>query len=242
MNVEEFDYTVDLLQALLWQYNTAPNLRALLQGKQNWYNVNQSMFWQGFYDDIFNLVTANQFGLAVWARILDVPLFINPAPPLSGDKVWGFNAYTTPPTLSSDTFNFDNAPFSPRDAFIFLPLEEQRFLLRLRYYQLTSSGRIPEINTFLNYLYRTSNFGTVDDIDYKTAWVTDNLDMTMTYVFNYAIDPFLLSILEGAQGNLDILPHSAGVRLKFLVLTDLVWGFDNNQNFDQGNFITQTAL
>jgi hypothetical protein len=239
MNIEDFDYTVNLLQALLWQYNTAPNIRALLEGKQEWYSVNQSAFWQGFYDNIFNLRTANQFGLSVWARILDVPLFINPTPPMMGDVVWGFNAFTTPPTLSSDTVAFDQGPFSPRDTSIFLPLEQQRFLLRLRYYQLTSSGRIPEINTFLNYLYRTSNFGT---IDFRTAWVTDGLDMTMTYVFNYAIDALLLAILEGTEGNLDILPRPAGVRLKFLVLTDLVWGFDANQNFDNGEFITQTAL
>ena len=34
MNIQEFDFSVDILQALLWQYNDATKLQALLQKKQ----------------------------------------------------------------------------------------------------------------------------------------------------------------------------------------------------------------
>ena len=74
--IQLFDFSVDLLRAILWQYNDATRLQSLLQQKQDWYNEQQTEFWSSWYRDVFNLDTANDFGLAVWSIILEVPLTI----------------------------------------------------------------------------------------------------------------------------------------------------------------------
>jgi hypothetical protein len=242
MKIEQFDYTTNLLQALLWQYNNAVNLTGLITQKQTWYDLNQTEFWTNFYNDIFNLETCNTFGLSLWSRILDVPAHINPTPEPPDTPIFGFNAYTTFPTLENTYVNFTQGNFSNQGQAFVLPPHEQRILLRLRYYQLTSSGAIPEINAFLNYLYNTTVFP--DGQQFRTAYVVDNFNMTMTYVFNYAVSDIFLSILENLEGEINILPKPDGVKLLFLILTDPVFGFstdrteaNSNQNFTNGDFI-----
>lgn len=103
MNIQKFNYETDILQAVIWQYNEATNLLGLLNYKQNWINVNQTEFWQDWYNYVFylanpalgniidpNLQAMALFGLAVWSIILNVPLFVPITPPEVG-VVWGFN-------------------------------------------------------------------------------------------------------------------------------------------------------
>jgi hypothetical protein len=71
--VQQFDYAVNLLRALLWQDNNTPEMTAVLQAKQTWYDTNVSTFWSDWVKDVFDIRTANQFGLAVWAIVLGVP-------------------------------------------------------------------------------------------------------------------------------------------------------------------------
>lgn len=71
--IQEFDYSINLLRALLWQDNAAPKTTSLLQQKQAWYDENVSTFWQNWVTDVFDIRTANEFGLAVWAIILGIP-------------------------------------------------------------------------------------------------------------------------------------------------------------------------
>lgn len=70
MKIFNPDYAADLLQALLWQYDNAPRLQKLLQHKQNWYNANNTSFWTDWFANVFNINTANDFGLTVWGKLL----------------------------------------------------------------------------------------------------------------------------------------------------------------------------
>ena len=63
--IQQIDYTVNVLRPLLWQYNQADNLRGLLELKQVFYDREQRDFWQNWYRDVFDLRTANDFGLTV---------------------------------------------------------------------------------------------------------------------------------------------------------------------------------
>ena len=104
LNIQQFDYTVNLLQAILWQYDEATNLLSLINQKQAWYNQYQTEFWDDWQNYVFYLanpdLTTNTekqdlalFGLAVWSIILNVPLYV-PLVIESGTKpIWGFNAY-----------------------------------------------------------------------------------------------------------------------------------------------------
>ncbi len=224
MKIQEFDYSVDLLQAILWQYANSKNLIGLVNQKQEWYNENQSQFWQDWYDNVFNLQTANAFGLTVWSIILNIPLFILNDPDPPGKPIFGFNEV---PEIN-DNENFENGNFSNITGIV-LTLEEQRTLLRLRYFQLTSRGAIPEINNFLNILWG----------DQGGAWVLDGFDMTITYIFNFNLSYNLRQILV----DYDLLPRPAGVGIKYIVDNGLIFGFgEDYQNFENGNFIPNFQL
>ena len=238
MNIQTFDYSVDLLQSILWQYNNATNIQSLLTQKQSWYDVNQTEFWSEWYSNVFNLVTANQFGLAVWAIILGLPLFA-PAIPNDPDKpIFGFNAVVSFPTYLNSYLNFNNSNFATVNDVTQLTIEEQRFVLRLRYFQLSDRGDITDINSFLNYLCLSTPIA-----GFGKIWALDGFNMTMTYVFNFDISIPLREVLV----RYDLLPRPAGVGINYVVLTGTIWGFNqvtsfpidenSNQNFSNGNFI-----
>lgn len=212
MKIQAFDYSVNLLRALLWQYNDAQRLQALLETKQAWYDENQSAFWSDWYDDVFNLQTANDFGLAVWAIILGIPLVIEPTD--DPDKpIFGF---------ASDDENFTNGNFAASGG-IPLTTDQKRAVLRLRYYQLTTRHSVPQANAVLSDVFGPGS-----------GYVSDSLEMRIRYVFLIPLGPQLEFILT----EYDLLPRPAGVGADYVVLGDVAgWGFGvYRENFENGNF------
>lgn len=235
MRIQQFDFSIDILQTVLWKYDGTKNLLGLMKSIQAFVDINQTKFWKDWYADVFNLLTANTFGLAVWSYILNTPLYLD-ADPESPDKPnFGFNEYDPSfPTLLNTYLNFENSNFSTIGTVLSLTEEEQRFLLRLVYYKLSGKLDIISINEFLDYLCRTSN------INYSgTIYALDGLDMSMTYVFTAPnFPPNLLQIIQ----DLDSLPRPAAVKIRYVLNTDHVFGFGiYNQNFENGNFIHETS-
>lgn len=213
--VQQFDFSVDLLQAILWQYDGAPKLLSLANQKADWYDENQRTFWEAWYNDVFNLQTANDFGLAVWARILNVPLVATVS--ASEDRpVFGFGDHN---------LNFDNGNFG-RDVSgtINLTTEQKRLVLRLRYFQLVNNGTVPEINAFLRLLFGADG----------SVYVLDSLDMSYAvYVFDFIPAASVLFVLE----QFDLLPRPAGVGTSILIAPGDSFGFAPYYlNFENGNF------
>lgn len=210
--IQQFDFSANILRAILWSYDKAANLVGLLQQKQDWYNTNQQQFWEDWYINVFNLKTANQFGLSVWSIILGLPLFINNQN--NAGPFFGFDNQTG--------HNFDNGIFGDNDTYQ-LPLETQRIALQLRYFQLTSAGTVPEINRMLKYVF--GNLGQV--------WLLDYHNMTQAYIFNFPVT-FDLQYLFN---NYDILPRPAGVSSTYIDATLVYFGFaTGDYNFDNGIF------
>ena len=212
--IQEFDYSVNLLKALIWQYNEATNLQSLLQQKQDWYDTNQTQFWTDWYNNVFNLETANEFGCAVWAIILGIPISAI-VPPTSPQPTWGFGGFNQ---------NFTNGNFSNTgSSVVSLTLEQQRLILQLRYYQLTSNGTVPLINAMLKSLFGSQG----------VAYVLDGLDMTCEYVFTFQPSSEVLFVLE----QFDLLPRPAGVGIRLTILGSPIFGFGQyNENFNNGNY------
>lgn len=241
MRIQQFDFSIDLLQAILWQYDNSTKIRTLIENKNTWYQENQEQFWQDWYTNVFNLQTANIFGLSVWSIILGIPMYINLVPD-NDQPVFGFNESDGMGGFINDNENFENGNFSSSNNIITLTLEEQRLILRLKYYQLVSRGAIPEINNILRMLFAPY----VDADVPAAAWVLDGLDMSMTYVFNFNVPNNFMYLFR----TLDILPRPAGVLLKYIIMTDQVFGFNesdgvggfinNNKNFENGNFPSES--
>jgi hypothetical protein len=217
MRIQEFDFSVNLMQAILWQYNSAERLQSLLEQKDNWYLNNQTEFWQNWYEDVFNLQTANDFGLTVWAIILGLPLTITSVEPVDRD-LFGFGAFR---------FNFTRGNFAPSSSGINLTTVQKRLVLKLRYFQLVTRGAIPEINKFLAFAFK----------DFGKVYALDGYNMTMNYVFTFAPPSSLLFVLR----QFDVLPRPAAVGVNFVITTLPAWGFGvYRRNFNRGNFIGAT--
>lgn len=214
MRIQIFDASVPITDALLWQESTSKSLQALAALKQEWYQENHTKFWQDWYDNVFNLQTANDFGCSVWGIILGIPLTLGPPPDPSGKKNWGFGSLRK---------NFMHGNFTSSGA-AGLTLEEKRIVLKLRYFQLSCRCAIPEINKFLQFLFK----------DIGTAYILDNLDMSITYVFNFQLSDNLIYMFEKYH----LLPRMDGVRLRDHIFDTGFWGFDKyNANFDQAPFV-----
>ena len=216
MRIQGFNrFEIDAELAILWQYENATNLRTLVNNKQNWLRDNHQFFWIDWTQDIFNLATdaPNAFGMTVWSIILNTPVLIPVGEEPTAKPIWGFNEFDPVyPALENDNRNFGttillnpgSGNFSTKNQFYALTVEQQQFLLRLRYFQLTNLGDINDINTFLNHLCDTSN------IDYNgTIYVIDNLDMTISYIYTDDFPPALFLAIR----DLDVLPRPAGVAI-----------------------------
>jgi hypothetical protein len=215
MRIQDFDFfAIDVEQAVLWQYQNSTNLRQLIDNKQNWLFNNQQSFWLLWQDTVFNLCTDNPtiFGMVVWSIILNIPVYIPIGEEPTPKPIWGFNAFAPSyPDLENTYKNFGttitanpgSGNFSTRGQFFALTVEQQQFLLRLRYFQLCNLGDINDINQFLNHLCIGNTIGYTG-----TIYVEDNLDMTITYVFTTSDFPVaLFSIIN----DLDVFPRPAGV-------------------------------
>lgn len=217
--VQEFDASVNLLAAILWQYEDAEKLKALAIAKQAWTTANQTGFWLGWYRDVFNVDTATAFGLSIWGRILNVRLGVDVAP--QNKVAFGFGAvhknFNAPSNFGVDSDKTQN-----------LTVEQQRLVIKLRYFQLTSRGTVPEINRFLNQLFGVQG----------GAFVIDPHDMSFAiYQFGFNPDSQLRFILD----EFDLLPRPAGVGVKWQVQMRPVFGFGPyNINFNRGTFGAST--
>lgn len=199
MQIQQFDYSTNITGVISWQYDNAPILKSLITQKQAWYDIYFSQFWADWFVNVFDLSTANEFGLVVWAIILNMPLAIGPT--IDYGPIWGFDPKT------NNNQNFDWGNFAVSSQFDGLTTAEKRFLLRLRYFQLTCRCAVPQINAFLALLVPTFHSGS------GKLYCVDNLDMTITYVFTFTPDARLLEILN----IYDILPRASGVKSTIIV-------------------------
>lgn len=212
MNIQQFDFSVDILKVVPWQYDQAPNLINLLGEKAEWYKANHQEFWEDWESEIFDLRTAKDFGLNVWSIILNLPLYTNDEVSPPNYPAFGFGNFG---------LNFGNGNFAT-DSNVFnnLTLEQKRLLLMLRWRCITSDGTMSEINRALYELFGGS------------VYCLDGEDMTLTYVFT-EVQPEIMMILYSQY---DILPRPSGVKAKLLVKPRDAFGFaEYSLNFDQPN-------
>ena len=193
--IADFDSSVDLVRALLWQHDNATALRSLIESKQDWYNINQTTFWANWYRDVFNVDTANDFGLAVWGRILNVGLGLQVDSTI-GIPHFGFGIYH----LNFNNGNFARATSGEQA----LSTDQKRLIIRLRYYQLISRGTVVEINEAM-----TRIFG-----DLGQVFVRDPLDISkITYVFKFTPSSRVRLILD----RMNLLPRPSGIGSEYVI-------------------------
>jgi hypothetical protein len=214
--IQQIGFSKDVSNAILWQYDKSENLKQVLDIIEVNFKEEYQDFWEDWIDDVFNLKTANAFGISVWQIILNLNLGSDPTD-TSGQSVFGFGQF-------NKNFNNGNFALNTGDS-LNLTLEEKRLALLLRFLTLSYSPNIPNINFILKEIFSTG-FG--------DAWVLDPQDMTIKYVFDFPLTTGIITILT----RLDVFPRPAGVRLLFISTNYANFGFGSlNKNFDNGNFI-----
>ena len=214
MKIQDFDFSINVLEALLWRHNEAENLQAIIQNKQDALDDLNDDFWTAWLSDVFNLDTANDFGLSVWSIILDIPLSIDPEPPTNDNSNFGFGQFRK---------NFNNGNYTNSGSAIVMNTDQARIVLKLRYYQLVTRGTIPECNKIV-----ADVFG-----DLGSVYALDGNDMTMTYVFEFQPSAGVKLILN----KYDLLPRPSAVELRRVILPNSAFGFGRfRKNFNNGNF------
>lgn len=214
--IQPFSQSVNVLPSILWQYENADKFVRLIQSQQAWIDENQNKFWTDWFRDVFDVDTANSFGLSVWARILGINLAVTTTP-TSGNTSWGFGAKRR---------NFGRGNFGRnQEGQIGLTLEQQRLVIKLRLAQIVVRPTAYYINQVLESILNT---------DSLKVYAYDNLDMQfITYVFDSAPNSQIRFILE----NYDLLPRPSGVGVQWIVQSRPGWGFGPYRpNFNNGTF------
>ena len=211
MTIQEFDYNIDLMQTILWQYNDATTLQSIIQSQENWLNENNKQFWDEWYTNIFNIETCNEFGASLWSIILGIS-FAQPKEIRITD-IFGFGIYNS---------NFYQSNFSPiNEDGLSLSIEQKRLVLQLRYLQLTSNTSIFQLNPILKKLFGY-NVYILDGLDMSISMIlTEYPDLTTNYIIN----------------NFDVIPRPAGVKLNTTIVTGFEFGFSPfGNNFYESYF------
>ena len=218
--MSDFTCEINLLSALDWQRSNADSFKSFIEAKQKWYKENFCDQYNNWFDDVFNLKTANEFGLSVWSIILDEQIYGQSAPAPFNFPAFGFGV---------NKKNFGNGNFSPSQtggSYIFT-IAEQRTLLMLKAYILHMSGTVSGNSNSINEaLFRI--------FDGKVITCIDNRDMSFTYlVYDSALAGFVTELY-----NRDLLPRPACIDIRLVLNANAkAWGFGQfRANFNQSNF------
>lgn len=189
ITIQQFDYSIDLLQFIFWQYDqpSEGNIAKLVRQKQANADEDHTEFWENWYQNVFNIDTLDKFGVAVWAIILDIPRLIE-IDPRTPNTSWGFGDFR---------INYNNGNFNPSETQPVLEIEQQRIILKMRYQQLVSRGTIPEINQIMKNAWG----------DVGLSYCIDNYDMTISYTFEFEPEPWMIFAIETLQ----VLPRPSCV-------------------------------
>ncbi|MFL9904286.1 DUF2612 domain-containing protein [Paraburkholderia fungorum] len=183
----------DWSQTILSQYANSPVILQWIDYYSQCIDPSENI--DAFYDQLWNIETAVAYGLDVWGRIVDVTRTI----PGATQKYFGFQEAGA---LSADPFN--QSPLYSGEALTgnsTLSDDAFRTLIMAKAAANIWDGSIPGLNLILRTLFP----GLV-------CYVTDGLNMTMTYTFQFTLSALQISILQ----NTNVLPRPAGVSAIFV--------------------------
>lgn len=209
----------------IWQYSRAANLNRVLQNEIDFYGDNVGDFFSDWENDVFNLKTANTFGLSVWAKILGVSRpkvapqnyiidgnsslrLYNP-----NDSKW----HAIYLNRSIPTGAVEKSPTNEIEIGL-VPIDDETFrrCLLAKINLLYSNGSVVAIGEYLNRIFPN-----------KGACVVDGYDMSMKIIFTETPTDSDLTIITSP----DFAPKVVGVFINtgIDVLSKNTFGFEENE-------------
>jgi uncharacterized protein DUF2612 len=182
--IEAFDFWVTVIS----QYANSPILTGMIQSFNEAMDLTED--FDDFYDMIWNVLTAQGYGLDVWGRIVDVARTI----PLTGNIAYlGFDEASSWTGFGQGGF-YTGGGISPN--FVLGDADYRRLILAKAASNICD-GSIEAINKILLALFPQRG----------ACYVADGLNMSLTYTFSFALNPVEIAIVEDAG----VLPNPTGV-------------------------------
>ncbi|MBO1325325.1 DUF2612 domain-containing protein [Acetobacter sp. TBRC 12305] len=186
---------LNIEQTILSQYANSPSLCTIIDGQNQ--ALDPTALIDQWYALVWNVQTAQGYGLDVWGRIVGVSRVLT----ISSETYLGFAEAND---LTEEGFN--TAPwYSGVNATTNFALSDEG------YRQLIYAKALANITDCsilaLNLIAMTLFAGQGD------VWVQDNGGMTMTYVFDFVPTDVQISIIQ----NSGVLPRPAGVGVSYSI-------------------------
>ncbi|MFT8445199.1 MAG: DUF2612 domain-containing protein [Acetobacter orientalis] len=185
----------DVQKTVLSQYSCAPTLNALIEAWNQ--TLDPTRLLETWFTNIWNLDTAQGYGLDVWGRIVGVERVLT----LSTDSFFGF---AEPQDLTLQPFNA--APwYSGTQTTSNYRLSDEAFrqLISAKALANITDGSITSLNAILMTLFAGQG----------DVWVADTGTMTLTYTFNFAPSAVQVSLIQSSG----VLMRPAGVRVIYAI-------------------------
>lgn len=211
----------DILETVQSQYAASPHITSLVT---NFYDlINPYPDITIFYDNVFNLSTAQGWGLDCWGRIVGIERKISGVPTMR--DYFGFDPS---PGLNDLITGFDQAAFYNSDELTtgtyFLQDNAYRLLIQTKAAANIGTGSLADLNRQLHSMLPDT-----------PALVLNVGTMKIRIVVEGLLETFERNLL--LRGDLPPIP--AGVGVELLNYDAMTFGFEGSglQNFDHGTFV-----
>lgn len=204
------------------QYEASPILNALISDRTSYFKTG----WQDqFYSNVWNVDTAQGFGLDIWGRIVVVGRELQ----IPQVDYFGFS---TSPTQSWGTFGEESFYSGPNDTNNYIVGDKSYGVLILaKAMSNISATDSKSLNSVVNSLFPGRG----------RAWVNDLGGMKIRVTFEFALEPWEQAVIVGGK----VFPRPAGVEMSILDAAQETFGFfeaGDCEPFDQGTFLSNGAL
>lgn len=216
---------INVEQTIISQYSTSSTIGQLIANMNDYIDPRADI--DNFYDFVWNVQTAQGFGLDIWGRIVNIGRLLKiPTTPL----YFGFNEQ------ANSTYPFNDEPFydgiPPVTQNYILQDEAYRQLILVKALANISAANARSLNQLLQNLF----------INRGRAYVNDLGNMTMRFTFEFIPTPFELAIIIQSGA----LLRPAGVLTTLLAFGPPVFGFSEAgafmTPFNDAPFITEGSL
>lgn len=209
-------------RTIISQYANSPTLVQLINNMDEY--INPDADFDAFYDFVWNVETAQGFGLDIWGRIVDIGRMLT----VPGDITYlGYEE-------GLDWQPFNQAPFFTGEQATQtyrLADDAYRKLILVKALANISDCTSPSLNRLLSNLFAGRG----------RCYVSDTGNMEFRYVFEFALEPYEIAILTQSGA----IPKPAAV-LANVLQVDLPTTFGFNealmQPFGSGVFFTSSGL
>lgn len=214
---------ISIENTIISQYANSPTITQLVRNFDEYVDPRADI--DQFFDYVFNVMTAQGFGLDIWGRIVGVSRELS-LPPVYEN--FGF-AEALPDALEFDVGTFFSG-ITPDTDIYSLSDDAYRQLIMIKALSNISACSAAAINQLISNLF--SGRG--------RCYVNDLGNMAMRYAFEFALSPVDLAIITRSGA----LPRPAGVSAISISVPDFTFGFAEagGAPFDSGTFFDEGQI